>query len=73
MRTFSMVRSEDVTGFSGTGIVADGVEFDDGTTVIRWRGDHKSTVVWDSMESAIRVHGHDGRTVFEFHTIITDV
>jgi hypothetical protein len=62
MRLFQFVRHEDVTGFSGTGVVADGVVFDDGVTVIHWRGELRSTVVWDQVESAIKVHGHDGRT-----------
>jgi hypothetical protein len=62
MRTFTLERSEDVSGVSGIGTVADGVEFDDGVTVIRWRGDDRSTVVWDSVDAAERIHGHDGRT-----------
>lgn len=64
MRQFVMVRDEDTTGYSGTGEVADGVVFPDGTTVIRWRGDHRSTVVWADLEEARAVHGHDGRTRF---------
>ena len=36
MRIFSLVRHEDVSGVSGTGRVADGVEFNDGTVVLRW-------------------------------------
>lgn len=66
MKTFTMVRSEDVSGVSGTGEVATGVVFDDGTTVIRWNGDDRSTVVWSDLNSAVRVHGHDGRTEFIF-------
>lgn len=58
-RVFTMLRDEDV---SGVGVVADGVEFPDGAVVIRWRGRHQSTVVWPSVEDAIHVHGHDGRT-----------
>jgi hypothetical protein len=61
-----MVRDEDPTGYSGTGEVAEGVEFTDGTAVIRWQGDHRSTVVWSDLASARAVHGHDGRTRFEF-------
>jgi len=60
-----MVRDEDVTGVSGTGTVAQGVVFDDGVTVIRWTaGPHQSTVVWDNLDAAVAVHGHDGRTRF---------
>lgn len=64
MKLFIMVRDEDVSGVSGTGIVAEGVEFDDGTTAIRWFGDHRSTVIWSNRDSAEAVHGHDGRTRF---------
>lgn len=62
MRRFYLRREVDVTGFSGTGIVADGVQFSDGVVVIHWRGEHRSTVVWDNIESARIVHGHDGAT-----------
>ncbi|WP_204249041.1 hypothetical protein [Nocardia arizonensis] len=61
-RTFEFHRDEDVTGYSGTGVVADGAMFDDGTAVVRWRGERRSTVVWPSIEDAIAVHGHDGAT-----------
>jgi len=60
IRTFYLDRPTDVTGVSGTGIVAYGVVFDDGTTVIRWRGEHRSTVVWPSLEDAEAIHGHHG-------------
>ena len=66
MRTFTMMRDEDVTGVSGTGPVAQGVEFDDGTVVIRWTADPCSTVIWPDLPSAEMVHGHDGRTRFVF-------
>ena len=62
VRTFEFHRDADVTGVSGTGVVADGVTFDDGVTVVRWRGETRSTVVWPSVEDAIAVHGHDGAT-----------
>ncbi len=62
LRTFEFHRDADVTGYSGTGVVADGVTFDDGTTVVRWRGERRSTVTWASVEDAVAVHGHDGKT-----------
>lgn len=61
-RTFQLQRDTDVSGVSGTGIVADGIVFGDGTTVLRWHGEYASTVVWPSFEAAIAVHGHDGKT-----------
>lgn len=60
-----MVRDEDVSGVSGTGIVAEGVEFGDGTVAIRWcTSPARSTVLWDEIDDAIKVHGHDGKTRF---------
>lgn len=61
-RTFALVRDEDVTGMSGTGTVAHGVQFADGTTVIRWVGERPSTVIWEDVEHAAFIHGHGGKT-----------
>ena len=62
MDMFHLRRDIDETGVSGTGIVAEGVRFSDGTVAIRWRGRHASTVVWAHIDDAIAVHGHDGKT-----------
>jgi hypothetical protein len=60
---FHLQRDEDETGISGTGRVAEGVEFSDGPVVLRWIvGEHRSTVVWQSMEAVEAIHGHNGRT-----------
>jgi hypothetical protein len=61
-RRFVLVRTEDVSGVSGTGIVAHGVEFPDGTVALRWTGAYATTVVHDSIASVIAIHGHGGRT-----------
>lgn len=57
-----MERIEDETGVSGTGIVAEGVQFTDGTCVIRWLTARSSTAVYDSADDLIAIHGHNGRT-----------
>jgi len=62
VRVFRLVRSEDVSGISGTGTVADGVVFPDGVAVLRWRTAGGSTAVYNSVEDVERIHGHDGRT-----------
>lgn len=62
MRTFELHRDEDVSGTSGTGRVAQGVEFDDGTTVLRWLTQYRSTAVYFNAADMERIHGHDGRT-----------
>lgn len=62
-RRFHLERDTDVSGVSGTGIVAEGVVFSDGVTVVRWVvGEHQSTVVWPSLEAVEAIHGHHGAT-----------
>jgi hypothetical protein len=66
-RRFRMNRSTDVTGTSGTGTVAEGVEFTDGTVVIRWRPiPATSTCVYGSIYDLLKIHGHDGATVVDW-------
>lgn len=65
---FILRRHNDVTGVSGTGIVADGVLFPaagKSRAVVRWRGERGSTVVWDHLGHVKEIHGHDGATVIE--------
>jgi len=64
LRRFVLERDVDVTGVSGTGVVAEGVEFSDGVVVLHWIGQWPSSIVhYDrGMESVVHVHGHDGRT-----------
>lgn len=63
-----MQRDVDRSGISGTGAVAQGVEFDDGTCVMRWLTRYRSTVIYPSMEDLVEVHGHDGATRFVFES-----
>lgn len=63
-RLFTLERDTDVSGVSGTGTVADGVAWPDGTVSIRWRGPRPSIVFWESLEHAEFVHGHQGATRF---------
>jgi hypothetical protein len=65
---FVLRRHHDVTGVSGTGIVADGALFPaagKGVAVVRWRGERGSTVVWDRISHVKEIHGHDGNTIIE--------
>lgn len=65
MLRFTLVRDVDLTGVSGTGVVAEGVQFTDGRVATRWlpplRGPAQ-TCVWDSLEHVLMVHGHSGTT-----------
>jgi hypothetical protein len=62
MRRFHLIRYEDETGVSGTGHIADGCVFDDGTAVLRWRTRHSSTAVYQSIAHVELIHGHNGAT-----------
>jgi hypothetical protein len=68
VRRFELHRHNDSTGFSGTGLVAEGVEFRDGRVTVRWcvPGKPSSTVEWDCIADALEVHGHGGDTVIEW-------
>lgn len=65
-QSFKMVRVTDVSGVSGAGHVADGVIFSDGTTVLRWRTDTRSTAIYASFEDMKAIHGHGDATKFIF-------
>lgn len=64
VKTFELIRDEDVTGISGTGVVAEGVEFSDGVVCLHWVGQWPSSVVHyeKGMEAVEAVHGHNGKT-----------
>lgn len=62
MRRFELHRDEDPSGVSGIGVVAQGVRFDDGTCVLRWLSQHRSTALYASAKHIELIHGHQGRT-----------
>ena len=62
IRTFTLVRSVDVSGVSGTGVVAEGVVFHDGQAVISWYGQFHTLVVAPNVECVEKIHGHNGST-----------
>lgn len=64
--TFVLQRHSDPSGVSGTGVVAEGIEFSDGSVALRWTGDTPSTAVWSDIRHVERIHGHQGATVVEF-------
>jgi len=69
MRNFRLVRTEDVSGISGTGIIAEGVQFSSGKCVLAWTTEYQSVAVYDSIEELDAIHGHNGRTHIEWLTM----
>lgn len=61
-RRFYLYRHEDETGISGTGVVADGVVWQNGRVTLVWLGEHPSEVSWQDMSHVVAIHGHNGKT-----------
>lgn len=68
MRPFILRRDEDETGISGTGVVAEGIEFTGGVVALRWLGEWPTSVVFHErgIDSVLHVHGHGGKTRVEW-------
>ena len=64
MTKFWLQRNVDVTGISGTGIVAEGVVFTDGTAVMHWLSKESTLTTFSGgLEQIERLHGHGGASV----------
>lgn len=64
MRAGHILRHEDESGVSGTGRVAEWIEYSDGAVVVRWISATASTNIYQNMKQAVSIHGHEGKTVF---------
>lgn len=62
MRRFVLERTEDVSGTSGVGIVAEGVLFTSGQVAMSWLSQLSSVTVFANITVVETIHGHDGRT-----------
>ncbi len=65
-RRFVLVRSKDVSGVSGTGVVAEGTVFSNGAVAYTWLT-HLQTMAWaPSIDVLKNIHGHGGSTKVVF-------
>lgn len=62
MKIFYLNRTEDETGISGTGRVAQGFIFDNGRVAVTWLSEHPSVTIYDNIGEVHAIHGHQGRT-----------
>jgi hypothetical protein len=62
MRRFLLQRDHDVSGVSGTGVVAEGTQYTGGWVSLVWLGDTPSMVFHQSMTNVEAIHGHGGNT-----------
>lgn len=66
MRRFYLTRDEDVSGVSGTGRVAEGVEWEDGKVSVSWLSRYHIVETIDNIHTCEAVHGHGGKTKVEW-------
>jgi hypothetical protein len=62
MKIFYLNRTEDESGVSGTGRVAQGFIFDNGKVCVTWLSEHPSVTVYDNIGEVRAIHGHQGKT-----------
>ncbi|CAG0948017.1 hypothetical protein ANRL1_04830 [Anaerolineae bacterium] len=62
MKIYDLMRADDTTGISGTGRVAQIVEFESGKVAVAWCADGRpqSVAVYNNLDEAKIVHGHSG-------------
>lgn len=75
IRRFKLVRDEDESGVSGTGVVAVGAEFPSGYCELEWLNDENNRVQTEmnghaaypgGVDDLLEVHSHGGRTRVEW-------
>jgi len=62
IKHFYLKREVDVSGTSGTGIVARGIILPSGKAIIEWTSFHTSIAIYNNIEDVNSIHGHDGAT-----------
>jgi hypothetical protein len=66
MRRFQLHRDRDASGVSGTGIVAEGVEFSHGMCALTWLTPNRCVNVYENIKAVDTIHGHEGATRIVF-------
>jgi len=61
-KEFYLLRKVDVSGTSGTGIVARGVVFPSGKAIMEWTSFHTSMGIYNNVDDVLAIHGHNGAT-----------
>jgi len=68
MRTFVLNRTVDISGVSGVGVVAEGVQFAGGMIALHWLSSTPSVNIYRNVEEMLHIHGHEGGTAIEFRS-----
>lgn len=62
IKPFYLLRHQDPSGISGTGIIAVGVIYPNGQAHMQWVTYRTSFEMHDSIENLMEIHGHSGLT-----------
>jgi hypothetical protein len=62
IKHFFLLREQDASGVSGTGIVARGVVLPSGKAVLEWSTFHTSIALYNNIDDVEAIHGHGGMT-----------
>ena len=62
MRRFYLQRDEDASGISGTGRIAEGVQYANGWCSMMWLTEYFSLVTYPGIDHVEKIHGHNGLT-----------
>ncbi len=65
-RRFVLDRAVDATGTSGTGVVAEGIQFSNGQVVIHWLSQLEAINVYANALVLEQLHGHGGNTTVKW-------
>jgi hypothetical protein len=57
-----LVRHRDVSGKSGTGVVAEPTMFSSGWVAVAWLGNRPCVQLWPDLDWILEIHGHEGAT-----------
>ena len=66
MRRFILRRLVDDSGISGTGPVAEGVEFEDGQYSLSWNSRFHTVEIGPNVKTLLALHGHGGHSMIEW-------
>lgn len=61
-KEFYLLRIEDESGISGTGVVARGMIFPSGKVVLEWQTFHTSICIYQNINDVESIHSHGGKT-----------
>lgn len=62
MKVFYLLRHEDVSKNSGTGVVAEGIIFDNNMVAMTWLSKYPTITVFPNISTVEKLHSHEGKT-----------